>query len=96
MKIKLGRENEDEDIQRIKAVRKLIGDEALFMVDANMVWTEEQAIRMAKRMEEYNIGWLEEPTNPDDYEGYARIGQATSIPIAMGKICILSMNMSWQ
>lgn len=85
MKIKLGRENEDEDIQRIKAVRKLIGDEALFMVDANMVWTEEQAIRMAKRMEEYNIGWLEEPTNPDDYEGYARIGQATSIPIAMGE-----------
>ena len=55
------------------------------MVDANMVWTEEQAIRMAKRMEEYNIGWLEEPTNPDDYEGYARIGQATSIPIAMGE-----------
>ena len=85
VKIKLGRENEDEDIQRIKAVRKLIGDEALFMVDANMVWTEEQAIRMAKRMEEYNIGWLEEPTNPDDYEGYARIGQATSIPIAMGE-----------
>ena len=33
VKIKLGRENEDEDIQRIKAVRKLIGDEALFMVD---------------------------------------------------------------
>ena len=30
VKIKLGRENEDEDIQRIKAVRKLIGDEARF------------------------------------------------------------------
>ena len=55
------------------------------MVDANMVWTEEQAVRMAQRMEEYHIGWLEEPTNPDDYEAYARIGQATSIPIAMGE-----------
>ncbi len=85
IKIKLGKENEDEDIARIKAVRKLIGDDALFMVDANMVWSVEQAIRMAKKMEEYNIGWLEEPSNPDDYEGYARIGQTTTIPIAMGE-----------
>ncbi len=85
IKIKLGKENEDEDIQRVKAVRKLLGDDALFMVDANMVWTVPQAIRMAKRMEEFNIGWLEEPTNPDDYYGYAQIGQATSIPIAMGE-----------
>ncbi len=85
IKIKLGKENEDEDIARIKACRKLIGDDKLFMVDANMVWSVEQAIRMAKKMEEYNIGWLEEPTNPDDYEGYARIGQTTTIPIAMGE-----------
>ena len=68
VKIKLGRENEEEDIQRVKAVRNLIGPEALFMVDANMVWSVPKAIRMAKRLEEYNIGWLEEPTNPDDYQ----------------------------
>lgn len=85
IKIKVGRANEDEDIQRVKAVRKLVGDNTLFMVDANMVWTVPQAIRMARRLEEFNIGWLEEPTNPDDYEGYARIGQTTTIPIAMGE-----------
>ncbi|MDN8588157.1 mandelate racemase/muconate lactonizing enzyme family protein [Paenibacillus sp. 11B] len=85
IKIKLGKENEDEDIERVKAVRNLIGKDAMFMVDANMIWTVPQAIRMAKRMEEFNIAWLEEPTNPDDYEGYARIGQATTIPIAMGE-----------
>ena len=85
VKIKLGRENEDEDIARIKAVRELIGPDALFMVDANMVWSEEQAIRMCQKMESYNIGWLEEPCNPDWYESYARIGQTTTIPIAMGE-----------
>ena len=85
VKIKLGKANEDEDIARVRAVRNLIGKDALFMVDANMIWTVPQAIRMAKRLEEFNIGWLEEPTNPDDYEGYAKIGQATSIPIAMGE-----------
>lgn len=85
IKIKLGKENENEDIQRVRAVRNFLGKDAMFMVDANMVWTVPQAIRMAKRLEEFDIAWLEEPTNPDDYEGYAKIGQATTIPIAMGE-----------
>ncbi len=85
IKIKVGRANEDEDVERIRLIRELLGKDALFMVDANMVWSREQAIRMARKIEKYNIGWLEEPTNPDDYEGYARIAQATSIPIAMGE-----------
>lgn len=85
VKIKLGKENEDEDIERVEAVRNLIGNDAMFMVDANMIWSVPQAIRMAKRLEKFNIAWLEEPTNPDDYEGYARIGQATTIPVAMGE-----------
>lgn len=85
VKIKLGRPGDQEDIDRIAAVRGLIGDDAMFMVDANMVWDVEKAIRMAKKMEPYNITWLEEPTNPDDYDGYARIAQATTIPIAMGE-----------
>ncbi len=85
IKIKVGKENEDEDIKRVKAVRNLLGNDALFAVDANMVWSVEQAIRMAKKLEEFNVFWLEEPTNPDDYIGYAKIGEATSIPIAMGE-----------
>lgn len=85
VKIKLGKENGDEDIARVKAVRRLIGDKAAFMVDANMVWDEKTAVIMARRLEEFGITWLEEPTNPDDYEAYARIGQATSIPVGMGE-----------
>ena len=85
MKIKLGKPGDQEDIARIRAVRGLIGDDAMFLVDVNMVWDVEKAIRMAKKMEPYNIYWLEEPTNPDNYEGYAEIGQATTIPIAMGE-----------
>lgn len=85
VKIKLGKPGDQEDLDRIRAVRQLIGDDALFLVDVNMVWDVEKAIRMARRMEEFRIHWLEEPTNPDDYEGYARIAQATTIPIAMGE-----------
>lgn len=85
VKIKLGRPDRTEDISRVKAVRRLIGDDAVFMADANMAWDEETAVHMAKRLEEFDIAWLEEPVNPDHYEAYARIGQATSIPIGMGE-----------
>ncbi len=85
VKIKLGKENEAEDLARVKAVRNLIGKDAMFAVDANMIWSVEQAIRMAKAMEEFDLFWLEEPTNPDDYLGYKKIADSTSIPIAMGE-----------
>lgn len=85
VKIKLGKENEAEDLARVKAVRNLIGKDAKFAVDANMVWSVEQSIRMAKQLEEFDLFWLEEPTNPDDYLGYKKIAESTTIPIAMGE-----------
>ncbi len=85
VKIKIGRQDENEDIQRVKAVRNLIGKDMKFGVDANMVFSVEKAIRMAKSLEEFDLFWFEEPTNPDDYVGYAEIGKNTSIPISMGE-----------
>ncbi len=82
VKIKLGR---DDDVQRVAAVRNLIGKDKWFAVDANMVLSVNQAIRLANDIEKYDIAWFEEPTNPDDYLGYAKIAENTSIPIAMGE-----------
>ena len=45
VKIKVGRENLDEDIARVKAVRELIGKDITFMVDANYSMSVEKAIR---------------------------------------------------
>ncbi len=85
VKIKLGKENEDEDIARVAAVRKMIGSAPAFAVDANMIWSVEQAKRMANKLEKFDLFWLEEPTDPDNYEGYAEIANSTAIPIAMGE-----------
>jgi L-alanine-DL-glutamate epimerase-like enolase superfamily enzyme len=85
VKIKLGQETLEEDIERIAAVRKLIGPERTFMVDANMSWSVDKAIRATRLMEAYNIYWLEEPTIPDDFPGYARIAEASPVPIAQGE-----------
>ncbi|PMH45322.1 uroporphyrinogen decarboxylase [Vibrio sp. 10N.286.49.B3] len=85
VKIKIGRENMQEDIDRIKAVREFIGPDITFMIDANYSLSVEQAITLSKAVEQYNITWFEEPTIPDNYLGYAEIADNTSIPLAMGE-----------
>ncbi|EWH10741.1 mandelate racemase/muconate lactonizing protein [Catenovulum agarivorans DS-2] len=85
VKIKVGKPDYREDVARVAAVRKLIGKDIIFMVDANYSLTVETAIRFAKAIEQYDITWFEEPTIPDDYQGYARIAENTSIPLAMGE-----------
>ena len=85
VKIKVGRESLDEDVERVRAVRDLIGDQIVFMVDANYSLSVEQAIEASTRFQPFNIMWFEEPTLPDDYQGYARIAHRTQIPLAMGE-----------
>lgn len=85
VKIKIGRKNPDEDVERVRAVRELIGPDITFMVDANYSLTVDQAISMSNRIKPYNILWFEEPIIPDNYKGYSKITQETGMSLAMGE-----------
>ncbi len=85
IKIKVGKENLDEDVERVAAVRKHIGPDITFMVDANYSMSVDKAIRAANAFKAHDILWFEEPTLPDDYDGYARIARETGVPLAMGE-----------
>jgi L-alanine-DL-glutamate epimerase-like enolase superfamily enzyme len=85
VKIKIGQPELRQDVKRIQEVRQLIGPDITFMVDANYSMSVEQAIEAARAFTPYDIYWFEEPTIPDDYQGYARIAEATGMPLAMGE-----------
>lgn len=85
VKIKIGRPELDEDLERIAAVRDLIGPDITFMVDANYSMDEETAIRAARAFAPLDILWFEEPVLPDHYASYARIAQTTGQALAMGE-----------
>ncbi|MEP0214552.1 MAG: mandelate racemase/muconate lactonizing enzyme family protein [Cellulophaga sp.] len=85
VKIKIGRENLDEDLERIKAVREFIGPDVTFMVDANYSMSIEKAIKAIEGFKQYDITWFEEPIIPDDYKGFAEIVDKTGFPLAMGE-----------
>jgi L-alanine-DL-glutamate epimerase-like enolase superfamily enzyme len=66
-------------------VRELLGPDRAFMVDGNYGYDVDQAIAAAKAFEPLDLKWFEEPIIPDDYRGYARIADATGMPLAMGE-----------
>ncbi len=85
IKMKVGRKRLSEDVERIGAMRDHLGAEYPLMVDANMKWSADEAIRAARAFRPYDLVWLEEPISPDDVAGHARIVRDGGVPIAAGE-----------
>ena len=77
--------DEKTDIALVREARKGLGDDAELMIDAGLVWDAKTAIQRARAFSEYNVFWLEEPLQPDDYDGYAKLAAATELRIAAGE-----------
>jgi len=88
-KMKVGR-NGTDNVRRAAIVRSEIGPESRLMMDANQVWEVDEAIEQMRDLAAFNPWWIEEPTNPDDVLGHARIATALSplgIRVATGENC---------
>lgn len=85
VKMKLGRPNPREDYERVKAVRKAIGDHVKLMTDVNTVWDLKTAMVWGRRLEEFDVYWLEEPMHPFDKKAHAELAKALDLPIAVGE-----------
>jgi L-alanine-DL-glutamate epimerase-like enolase superfamily enzyme len=85
IKMKVGRLSLREDVERVRAMRTHLGADFPLMVDANMRWSADEAIRAARALRELEPVWLEEPTSPDDVPGHARIVREGGLPVAAGE-----------
>jgi L-alanine-DL-glutamate epimerase-like enolase superfamily enzyme len=85
IKMKVGRKLLSEDVERVAAMRRHLGDGFPLMVDANMKWSADEAIRAARAFQPYDLTWLEEPISPDDVAGHARVVREGGLPIAAGE-----------
>lgn len=85
IKMKVGRKRLAEDVERVGAMRRHLGDGFPLMVDANMKWSADEAIRAARAFHPFELTWLEEPIIPDDVAGYARLVREGGLPVAAGE-----------
>ncbi|MFN0153004.1 MAG: mandelate racemase/muconate lactonizing enzyme family protein [Gaiella sp.] len=77
------------DLRIAATLREAIGPEVslAFDVSAFAAWSSSHAVTMAKRLEEFDLGWLEDPLHHEDHDGYRRIRSAVSTRIATGERC---------
>lgn len=73
------------DLDLVRGARKGLGADGTVLIDAGCVWDARTALQRAHAFAEFNIGWLEEPLHPDDYEGYRWLRDRSPVPIAAGE-----------
>ena len=86
IKVKVGGAAED-DIERVRAVREVIGSEPRLVIDANCGWDVETAISCINALEECQLDLVEQPTADGDYTALARVRRETAPPIMADDIC---------
>jgi galactonate dehydratase len=69
----------------VKNIREAVGDKCDILLGTHGQMTTSGAIRLAKKLEKYDLMWFEEPVPPENKEEMAIVARATSIPIATGE-----------
>lgn len=85
VKMKVGRDDPAEDVERVAVVRKTIGPGIRLFLDANQKWTAGEAVRRMAMLERFNPDWIEEPLLADDIPGHVRARDGIRIPVALGE-----------
>ncbi len=89
-----------EDVEEVQTVREAAGEDLVIAADANQGWRVDtfapehpvrwdfkRALATARAYEEFDVAWLEEPLDQFDFEGYRRLRDQTTTPIAGGELC---------
>jgi L-alanine-DL-glutamate epimerase-like enolase superfamily enzyme len=85
IKLKVGGEPR-ADVARVKELRNALGPDVPLMVDANQQWDRAAARRIGRRLEEFELVWIEEPLDAYDIAGHAALRAALDTPIASGEM----------
>jgi D-galactarolactone cycloisomerase len=73
------------DVERVRAARDVLGDDALLMVDYNGNYTVDVALDSIRQIEPFRIAWAEEPLPPFDIKGYAELRRRSPVAISAGE-----------
>ena len=86
VKLRLGRDNAEDDLAAVRAVKDAAGEDVTLMCDFNQGLTVSEAMFRCRLLdEEGGFLWIEEPVRAEDYAGIAKIAQATQTPISIGE-----------
>ncbi|WP_338602555.1 L-rhamnonate dehydratase [Sulfolobus tengchongensis] len=75
----------DKNVELVKVIRDSVGYSVDLAGDAWMSWNLNFALKISRKLEKYEMSWIEEPFLPDDFESYKYLTRRTDIPISAGE-----------
>lgn len=85
VKVKVGKPDLAEDVDRLAAVREVLGPDRRLMIDANQRWDLHHARRSIDALSRFDLAWVEEPLIADDLRAHADLRRSVGVPIALGE-----------
>lgn|SRR5215216_3496 len=84
-KVKIGRTEMEADLEVVRAIREVVGEDVKLAVDYNQFLSVTEAVERVRVLGERDLYWIEEPTRADDFSGHARIRREAKTPICIGE-----------
>ena len=81
LKLKVGAAPPADDVERVAAVRRAVGDEVELRLDANGAWDEATAVATLQAVADHHVAFCEEPV--PGIAGLAAVGARSPVPVAV-------------
>ncbi len=81
----LEREEHLASVALVEAVRDAVGPDVEIFIEMHGRFTAAQAIALARDLERFAPGWIEEPVPPDQPGALARVASQVTTPVATGE-----------
>jgi L-rhamnonate dehydratase len=77
-----GMEGLRKNVELVKTLRETLGEDNDIMLDCWQSMDLNYVVKLAERIEEYELRWLEEPAMPDRIDTHRQIRQSINIPVS--------------
>jgi galactonate dehydratase len=79
------RQDMEECVAAFAAIREAVGPKPDLFLECHGKLTFDQSLWLVRQLEPYNLGFIEEPMQPDNWEGFRKLAYKSNIPIATGE-----------
>jgi galactonate dehydratase len=81
----LEREELVRSLSLVEAVRDAVGPDVEILVEMHGRFTPAQAVAIARDLEPFAPGWIEEPVPPENLRALAKVARKVNLPVATGE-----------
>ena len=81
----IGRRELESAMECVRKVSETVGQDVLLLIEGHGRFDIPTAVKIGRRLEEFDICWFEEPLTPDDLNGMREVKERVRVSLAAGE-----------